>query len=328
VYSYIEKKFDLRTDARAKTSSIVEKGVPMNTKKLALALLLFVGMVTTSIDAYAQTANNILTGVFIGIVTASNDPAVPVGAIITGKYTFNYAAGISGYGTGTVGSSNWSVANPGSTDSHWTPAQVAARTVFTTTALSGTFRFSTAQPTGSYEVVSFVAASSPSASAPGYSFYASEESYPLAAAGFHSWLQIDTPNAASQCSGWLCPESGHPWTTAGFPIITAESKAVGGITDALGHNIAYDVFALTPLAEDLFKALYVQVIGVGPGKSLEHKVAAAEAYYAAKDIVATCAMLDGFDDEVQAQSGKKINQKLASALIAEDLTIEGLIGCH
>jgi hypothetical protein len=287
----------------------------MNTKKLAL--LFIVVLATTPIGAYAQTANNILTGVFIGIVTASNDPAVPVGAIVTGKYTFDYAAGIPGYGTGTVGSSNWSVANPGSTDSYWTPAQVAARTVFTSTAISGTFRYSTAQPPGSYEVVSFVAASSPSASASGYSFYASEETYPMGASAFYSWLQVDTPNSASR-----------PWTTAGFPIITVRSKAVGGITDAYGHNIAYDVITLTPLAEDLLKALYVQVIGVGPGKSLEHKLKAAEAYYAAQDIVATCAMLDGFDDEVQALSGKKINQKLASTLIAEDAAIESLIGCH
>jgi hypothetical protein len=290
--------------------------MPMNTKKLAL--LFIVALVTSPIGAYAQTVDNILTGAFIGRVTVSNDPAVPAGALIIGKYTFNYAAGVSGYGTGIVGSSNWSVANPGSSDSDWTPAQVAARTVFTSTAISGRFRYSTAQPPGSYYVVSFVAASSPSASGSGYSFYASEETYPTTgASAFSSWLQIDTTNSASR-----------PWTTAGFPIITAKSKAVGGITDALGHSITYDVITLTPLAEDLLEALYVRVIGVGPGKSLEQKIAAAEAYYAAKDIVATCAMLDGFDDEVQAQSGKKINQKLASTLIAEDATIEGLIGCH
>jgi hypothetical protein len=295
----------------------MEKGVPMNTKKLALSLI--VALVITPIGAYAQTANNILTGVFIGIVTASDDAAAHVGAIVTGKYTFNYAAGIAGYGNGTVGSSSWAVVNPGSTDSYWTPAEVAARTVFTSTAKIGTFRYGTAQPPGYSEVYSFVVASSPSASQSGYSFYASEETDPMGGSEFYSWLQIDTPGKKG---------SAYPWTSAGFPIITLKSKAIGGITDALGHNIAFTVITLIPLAEDLLKQLSAQILGVGPGKSLEQKIKAAEAYYAAHDIVAACAMLNGFNDEVQAQSAKRINQKLASTLLAEGAAIRSQIGCH
>jgi hypothetical protein len=61
---------------------------------------------------------------------------------------------------------------------------------------------------------------------------------------------------------------------------------------------------------------------------LEQKIKAAEAYYAAQDIVAACAMLDGFNDEVQTLSAKRINQKLASTLLAEGAAIGGQIGCH
>lgn len=76
------------------------------------------------------------------------------------------------------------------------------------------------------------------------------------------------------------------------------------------------------------QALYRQVTNVGPGKSLAMKITASAAYYAANDIVATCAMLDGFNSEVSAQSGKKIDPALAHTLIVEANTVEGLIGCQ
>jgi hypothetical protein len=70
------------------------------------------------------------------------------------------------------------------------------------------------------------------------------------------------------------------------------------------------------------------VTGVGPGSSLADKVALAETYYAVPDIQATCAVLTGFINEVQAQAGKKINPQLDAKLITDAQAIEAAIGCN
>jgi hypothetical protein len=75
-------------------------------------------------------------------------------------------------------------------------------------------------------------------------------------------------------------------------------------------------------------ALRMQVTGVGPGKSLANKVDLAQAYYAAKDAPATCAMLKAFINEVEAQTGKKIVQALGAQLVAEAQGVEAAIGCN
>jgi hypothetical protein len=76
-----------------------------------------------------------------------------------------------------------------------------------------------------------------------------------------------------------------------------------------------------------FAALLTEVTGVGPGRSLADKVALAQTYYAVPDIQATCAVLTGFINEVQAQSGKKISPQLDAKLIADAQAIEAAIGC-
>lgn len=84
----------------------------------------------------------------------------------------------------------------------------------------------------------------------------------------------------------------------------------------------------TPHVTTLLAALLKEVKGVGPGQSLANKVTAVQAYYAASDTQATCAMLTGFVDEVQAQDGKKINSTLDAKLIADAQAIETRIGCN
>jgi hypothetical protein len=75
-------------------------------------------------------------------------------------------------------------------------------------------------------------------------------------------------------------------------------------------------------------ALLREVTGVGPGKSLANKVTAAQAYYAASDIQATCAMLTGFVNEVHAQNRKKIGQALDAKLISDANAIRAAISCN
>jgi probable HAF family extracellular repeat protein len=87
------------------------------------------------------------------------------------------------------------------------------------------------------------------------------------------------------------------------------------------------MFVLTPVAES-FAALLTEVTGVGPGRSLAHKVKLAEAYYSAHDTDATCAVLTGFKHEVKALAGRRIDRMLAKRVIADAKAIEAAIGCR
>jgi hypothetical protein len=74
--------------------------------------------------------------------------------------------------------------------------------------------------------------------------------------------------------------------------------------------------------------LLAEVIGVGPGKSLENKVRLAQTYYAVPDIQTTCAVLADFVSEVRAQRGKKITPVVADKLIVDAQAIMTAIGCN
>jgi probable HAF family extracellular repeat protein len=97
-------------------------------------------------------------------------------------------------------------------------------------------------------------------------------------------------------------------------------------TDSRSQN-QQNAYLLRPIP-DAMAALLTEVTGVGPGQSLANKVTAAQTYYAVPDIQATCAMLTGFVNEVQAQDGKKIDPTLDAKLIADAQAIEAAIGCN
>lgn len=87
--------------------------------------------------------------------------------------------------------------------------------------------------------------------------------------------------------------------------------------------------SLSPASiEQLLTALYESVVGVGPGRSLANKILHAQSYYAAHDLGATCAMLAAFVNEVEAQTGKKIEVGLATKLIDDASYIRKTIGCR
>jgi hypothetical protein len=75
----------------------------------------------------------------------------------------------------------------------------------------------------------------------------------------------------------------------------------------------------------LFEALLGKVNEVGPGASLAEKISVAQTYY---DVQATCAMLDAFVNQVEAQSGKQIASDTAGELLMDAQEIMGEIGCE
>ena len=78
----------------------------------------------------------------------------------------------------------------------------------------------------------------------------------------------------------------------------------------------------------LFEQLEVAATGVGPGRSLADKVALAQTYLAVPDVQATCAVLTGFVNQVQAQRGKKLPPALADQLTTDAQAIMAAIGCN
>ena len=67
--------------------------------------------------------------------------------------------------------------------------------------------------------------------------------------------------------------------------------------------------------------------GVGPGASLELKALFAVAYYAARDTRGTCAMLEAYGDEVNAQNGKHVSALQAAQLLSIAQPIETALKC-
>ena len=103
------------------------------------------------------------------------------------------------------------------------------------------------------------------------------------------------------------------------------SIVANGIDSRTGDTNAYLLQSVSPAAQ--LAALHSRVEGVGPGQSLANKVALAQGYYAIRDIPATCAVLAGFVNELQAQSGKKVSPQLDATLIANTHVITAEIGC-
>lgn len=93
----------------------------------------------------------------------------------------------------------------------------------------------------------------------------------------------------------------------------------GDMTFSLRNGWSIDE-ALADLASD--------VSGVGPGSSLANKIATVQAYYAAGDKSASCAMLTDFQKQVSAQAGKKLTIEQATSLSGQAQTIRAALGCE
>lgn len=121
--------------------------------------------------------------------------------------------------------------------------------------------------------------------------------------------------------------------TKGSFLFTDQSSVTGQLglgsvnRGTYGDGGLVTITSVTSIPAEALATLLMEVRGVGPGTSLADKVAMAQTYYAVPDIQATCAVLAGFVNEVNAQAGKKISQQLDTKLIADALAIEAAIVC-
>jgi hypothetical protein len=100
-----------------------------------------------------------------------------------------------------------------------------------------------------------------------------------------------------------------------------------GGPDARGSSASGSFTVHVKGAAEQLTDLATQVQGVGPGRSLAAKIAAAQQSLARGDTAATCGQLTAFLNEVAAQRGKRLPAVIADQLIADTQRIQAVIGC-
>jgi hypothetical protein len=145
--------------------------------------------------------------------------------------------------------------------------------------------------------------------------------------GTMTWSGSPVTPTLLQSNGECC---GIDSSIAGFTAPTAGSYSAS-LSDTAGPytpDAQVTILVAVPVNVDaLFDALHAAVTGVGPGHSLADKVALAKSYFDAGDTADACGTLNGFINEVKAQTGKKITPAQAADFIAQAQAIEALLSC-
>ncbi len=153
-----------------------------------------------------------------------------------------------------------------------------------------------------------------------------------------SWAgQQPTPGAPSDSP------TGYQWLLNGRSIAGATGTSYTPTPDEDGQQLSCDVTATYELLAVTVSAksagievkgaakqlgeLANAVTGVGPGASLSDKVAAIEADVAANDTQDACSGLAAFSNEVDAQTGKKLDPAQAASLLDGVQGIEAALNC-
>ncbi len=99
------------------------------------------------------------------------------------------------------------------------------------------------------------------------------------------------------------------------------------VTDSGGLEASGSFTITVRGAADQLSDLQARVTGVGPGKSLHNKIAAAATAVHAGDTGQACSILHAFINEVAAQAEKKLTASQAADLTAAAQRIRAIIGC-
>jgi probable HAF family extracellular repeat protein len=130
---------------------------------------------------------------------------------------------------------------------------------------------------------------------------------------------------------------GNPqWMTALFPNFLYGNNAVavneagqiaGNAHTYFGSDFGVERGFLATEVTTLFDRLQTATGVPGPTKKLTKNVTVARAYYDANDLVATCASMTSYNEQVQAISAKKTPQSVKDDLIEQSSEIMNAINC-
>jgi hypothetical protein len=284
--------------------------------KWVAVLLLSVGAMAA--NAWTVTYATV-TYAFTGVVTSSDFSTLPIGAYVTGTYTFNYnsADQIIGFHGSAIGGppdviyfgagiGGWAI---GSTGVPYNP-------VFSSTVRIG----------------ASVAYSSKLSAPP----IDPDDSSIVTGNGSSTLSATEATPAFDTGSFFTVVEVGHvisaPYTSTGLPVtLTASQSGYGGYSIANGQLLRYQITSLTlapaPPPATLLATLLTSVTGAGLGDRLADKVERAQIDYGASNIQATCHVLAEFLQEVQRKDEKTIAPSLDVTLTRQAQAIAATIGC-
>lgn len=118
----------------------------------------------------------------------------------------------------------------------------------------------------------------------------------------------------------------HP-SGSTFPVGTTTVTCTATDPDDENSPVSQSFTVTITGAEEQLTELMGAVNGVGPGHSLQEKVAAVQMALGAGERAEACEILRTLVNQVMAQSGKKISPPQANQLIAEAKRIGAVIGC-
>jgi len=130
--------------------------------------------------------------------------------------------------------------------------------------------------------------------------------------GCTTTLYSGTPSA-----GWVRYTMSHPNADISFVVIG------GAANDRPIAQVQFN----SPVSLQL-DGLIKEVTVVAPHEGLAIKLLIARVYYAVRDFRATCAILNGFDHDITARSGKRISALAASQLLATTRAVEDALNCQ
>lgn len=123
-----------------------------------------------------------------------------------------------------------------------------------------------------------------------------------------------------------------------FPFPSAGSSGSGLIEDLYEpagvvqkHGlIRFQLTGLTfgKTTAQMIADLLTAVTATGPGSSLADKMAIIQAYVAAGDTAAACSELTAFQNQISAQSGKKLTVQQATQFPSDAAALKARIGCQ
>lgn len=134
------------------------------------------------------------------------------------------------------------------------------------------------------------------------------------------------PSYSDNCPGVMLTRTVGPASGSTFPI--GDTTVTYVARDGSGNTGSSTFVVHVAGVDEQLTALYSQVAGTGPGRSLASELAEAQREFRHGDLRDACRELDSFVSKVRAQRGKKLTRQQADAFVAAAQQIISVIDCR